>query len=76
MVVLLKHWQPNGDVRTCRQCTGNPALNYSDAYLNSLPTAINLTTGDSLFTHEQVIAICPVLSTVEVCVACEKPSKT
>ncbi len=74
--MLLKHLQPNSDVRTCRQCTGNPALNYSDAYANSLPTAINLTTRETLFTHEQIIEICPVLSTVEVRVACEKHSKT
>lgn len=49
-----------------RQCSGSSHLNYTDAYADSLPKIINASTDEPVFTHEQVIDICPVLTTVEI----------
>ena len=49
-----------------KQCTGDLSLNYSNAYANSLPTLMNVTSNTKLYSTEEILDICPVLSTVEI----------
>ena len=49
-----------------KQCTGSFSQNYTDAYANSLPTLMNTTSNTKLYSTEEIMDICPVLSTVEI----------